>query len=296
MAQLSAALLVILATGATAWASQSGGHLTITFLNVGPSGQPPQGEAILIRTSDGKTTLIDGGLDAASLAQELDNHLPFWQRSLDLVILTTPRLDSLTGLQDVVQRYQIGEVLDAGMLHPTSSYALWRHTIAERGLLYMQVAQGMVLPLGSSVVLQVLWPAQLHKGSNEDRDNALILRLIAPGLRILFLGATAESTYALTGVMTSSTSNYLQAEIVQMIGEVHKPFLTEVGALLQQAHPSLLVITPASLSSKQRKTAGASTVIEPLPPLLSRGNWQVVQTAQMGTLEIDSKDGRWSMS
>jgi competence protein ComEC len=250
----------------------------------------------LIRTSDGKTTLIDGGLDAASLAQELDNHLPFWQRSLDLVILTTPRLDSLTGLQDVVQRYQIGEVLDAGMLHPTSSYALWRHTIAERGLLYMQVAQGMVLPLGSSVVLQVLWPAQLHKGSNEDRDNGLILRLIAPGLRILFLDATAESTYALTEVMTSSTSNYLQAEIVQMIGEVHKPFLTEVGALLQQAHPSLLVITPASLSSKQRKTAGASTVIEPLPPLLSRGNWQVVQTAQMGTLEIDSKDGRWSMS
>jgi ComEC/Rec2-related protein len=46
--QLSAALLVILATGATVLAAQPGGRLTITFLNVAPANQPPQGEAILL--------------------------------------------------------------------------------------------------------------------------------------------------------------------------------------------------------------------------------------------------------
>jgi ComEC/Rec2-related protein len=45
--QLCAALLVILATGATVLAAQPGGRLTITFLNVAPANQPPQGEAIL---------------------------------------------------------------------------------------------------------------------------------------------------------------------------------------------------------------------------------------------------------
>ena len=291
IAQLSAALLTIVATGTTALASQSDGHLTIAFLNVGPTGQPSQGEAILIRTADGKTALIDGGPDAASLAQELDSRLPSWQRSLDLVVLTTPRADSLTGLQDIVQRYQIGEVIDAGMLHPTSAYALWRHTIAERNLTYKQVVQGTAVALGTQVVLQVLWPAHLHKGSNEDHDNGLIIRLVTPGLRILLLGATAESKYALTGVTTTFASNYLQAEIVQMVGEVDKPFLTELGVVLQQAHPSWLVITPASLSSKQRKTAGTSTIIRSVPPLLSAGHWQIVQTAQQGTIEIDSSSG-----
>jgi beta-lactamase superfamily II metal-dependent hydrolase len=291
IAQLGAALLVIVATGATVLASRSNGHLTITFLNVGPAGQPPQGEAILIRTVDGKTALIDGGLDAASLAQELDSRLPSWQRSLDLVILTTPRADALTGLQDIVRRYQIGEVIDAGMLHPTSSYALWRHTIAERHLPYAQVSQGTTITLGTQVLLEVLWPFHLHKGSDEARDNGLILRLVTPELHVLFLGATAESKYALRGLLATFASNPPEAQIVQMVGEVEKPFLPEVAVVLRQVHPSWLVMTPAALSSKQRKVAGTATIS--VPP---SGNWQVVQTAQLGTLEIDSGSGGWSMS
>ncbi len=98
--QLSAAMLVILATGATVLAARPGGQLTITFLNVAPANQASQGEAILLSTADGKTALIDGGLDATSLGQELDSRLPSWQRSLDFVILTSPRSDHLNGLYD----------------------------------------------------------------------------------------------------------------------------------------------------------------------------------------------------
>src|SRR5207248_3703429 len=137
-----------------------------------PANAPSQGEAIFIRTPDGKTILIDGGLDAASLAQELDTRLPFWQRTLDVAILTSPRSDALNGLQDIVSRYQIGEVLDAGMLHPNAGYGLWRKTIADRHLNYVQVRQGMMVPIGSAVMVQVLWPpTPLHKGSNEEADN-----------------------------------------------------------------------------------------------------------------------------
>ena len=97
--QLSAAVFVILATGATVLAARPGGQLTITFLNVAPANQSPQGEAILLSTADGKTAVIDGGLDATSLGQELDSRLPAWQRSLDFVILTSPKSDHLDGLQ-----------------------------------------------------------------------------------------------------------------------------------------------------------------------------------------------------
>src|SRR5579885_894875 len=77
--QVGALAVVVLATGATAMAAQPDGRLTITFLTVGPAGQPPQGQAILIRTGDGKAILLDGGLDATSLSQELDSRLPPWQ-------------------------------------------------------------------------------------------------------------------------------------------------------------------------------------------------------------------------
>ena len=300
--QLSAALLIVLATGTIALRTPPDGRFTIAFLNVGPANAPSQvgpanapsqGEAIFVRTPDGKTMLIDGGLDAASLAKELDPRLPFWQR-LDVVILTSPRSDTLTGLQDAVSRYQIGEVLDAGMLHPTTGYTLWRKTIADRHLNYVPVHQGMTIPVGTSVLVQVLWPpSPLHKSSSEEVDNGLILRIVAPGVSVLLLGASILSHYALAGLLTSVDASYLHADIVQVVAEAGKKIPTELSTLLQMAKPSLVVITPAALSAKQRK-AGATSILEPLPTVFTGANWQTIQTAQRGTCEISSTNQGWS--
>ncbi|HEU0000857.1 MAG TPA: ComEC/Rec2 family competence protein, partial [Ktedonobacteraceae bacterium] len=178
MLQLGAALVFILATGTTAVAARTSDALTITFLNVAPGGQQSQGEAILIQTPDNKTALIDGGLDAAALATELDSRLPFWQHRLDMVILTSPRQDELVGLEDIVSRYQVGEAVDAGMLHPNAGYALYRRTISERNIPYAQLRQGATITLGTQLAMQVFWPVSpLHKGSEENQDNGLIVRL-----------------------------------------------------------------------------------------------------------------------
>lgn len=300
LAQISVALLIVMATGTTALATQPDGRLTITFLDVGPAAQPPQGEAILIRTPDSKTILIDGGLDATSLSQTLDSLLPSWQRTLDMVVLTSPRTEHIGGLQDVVTRYQIGEAIDAGMLHPSSAYALWRSTLRERAIPYLAATQGATITIGRYVALQILWPsAQLHKGTNEIRDNGLVVRLVTPGGNLLLLGAAAQSKYVLAGLLASVPLNYLQASLVQMIGEVDKQFPVELAEVLQVAHPSFMVITPGLLSAKLRKS-GATSVIA-LPPSLSSstGNvphLQIVQTAQVGTIELMSSNGSWDVA
>jgi len=271
--------------------TQPNGLLTITFLSVGPANQPPQGEAILVRTPDGKTMLIDGGMDAASLSQVLDSRLPSWQRSLDMVLLTSPRQDHLAGLQDIVTRYAIGEVIDAGMLHPNTTYARWRRTISERNLPYTRVVQGDTISLGAATKLQVLWPTSpLHSGSNEVRDNGLIIQLIAPGLHMLLLGASAQSNYALAGLTDSRDANALQSDIVQIVGEAGKPIPQTLVDVLQRVHPSLLIITPAELSAAQRKTGSSSMIF----PSGMAGTVQTIQTAQVGTLEITGDDHGWS--
>jgi competence protein ComEC len=296
--QLGMALLIIVSTGITAFAAQANANLTITFLDVTSKGQP-QGESILLRTPDNKTLLIDGGLDAASLAQELDSRLPSWQRSLDAVLLTTPRQDHLVGLLDIVQRYAIGEIIDAGMLHPGTTYSLWRRTISERNIPYLTARQGTNITIGSFVSLQILWPASpLHKGSNEVRDNGLILRIVTPGLRILLLGAGAQSTYALSGLLNTVDTTYLHAEIVQMIEEASVPFPVELDSVLQRANPALLLMTPAAIS-KKKKTATSSTIQSSISTSLQNNRWQdipTVRTAQLGTIEIQSNRQGWSVN
>jgi competence protein ComEC len=291
--QIGALAVVVLATGATAMAAQPDGRLTITFLTVGPAGQPPQGQAILIRTGDGKAILLDGGLDATSLSQELDSRLPPWQRLLDAVVLTSPRTDHLTGLLDVVTRYQIGEALDAGMLHPNTGYALWRRTISERAIRYIQLRQGMVVAVGTQVALQVFWPPSLHKSSNEELDNGLVIRLVAPGLSILFLGAAAMSKFALAGLLATINASYLQANIVQVMGETGKVFPAQLTTLLQESHAAQLIITPAALTPQQRK-AGLTPLSTALPAGMSAD--EVIQTAQVGTMTISDGNNGWSVN
>ena len=297
--QVCIALLIIMATGTTALATQPDGRLTITFLDVGPANQPSQGEAILVRTPDAKTILIDGGLDATSLSQELDSRLPSWQRTLDAVILTSPRAEHLGGLQDIVTRYQIGEVIDAGMLHPSTAYALWRRTISERALHYIPVTQGTVIRVGTQVAIQILWPsAHLHKGTNEIRDNSLVLRLVTPSGNMLLLGAATQSTYALAGLLASLPLNYLQASLVQVIGQVDKPFPNELTEVLQQTQLSTLVVTPGLLSTNSRKSGKSSIITLPsslVPATESQASVHTIQTAQTGTIALVGNNGSWNI-
>ncbi len=61
--------------------------------------------------------------------------------------------------------------------------------------------------------------------------------------------------------------------------------------LLADAHPALVVVTPSLLSPRLRK-AGAKNVLPALA--FNGGAWQVIQTAQVGTLDISTGTGGWS--
>lgn len=295
--QVAAALLIVLATGTVALAAHSTNTMRITFFAVTPTNQSPQGEALLIRTPDNKTVLIDGGLDPTSLTLLLDEQLPSWQRSLDLVILTSTRPAHIGGLQEVVNSYQIGEVLDAGMLHPNSTYALWRRTISERQIPYAPITQGMTISIGTQLSLHVLWPATLHKSSTEQYDNSLVLLLVTPTLHLLLLGDASYSRYALSGLLATHNSNLERVGIVQIVGKIEKTFPPELSQVLQLAQPSMLIVTPDALSSQQKKIAGAFTQLSAavLAPLSLPTTVQIVQIAQVGSITLTHSGTEWNI-
>lgn len=74
--------------------------LEVSVLEVG------KGDAILVRTPNGKTLLVDTGPDA-SILRALGTALPEWQRNIDAVVLTSEKSDAIKGLPDVTSRYAI---------------------------------------------------------------------------------------------------------------------------------------------------------------------------------------------
>ncbi len=102
-------------------------ELEVTFLDVG------QGDAILVQTPGGASILVDGGPDD-SVLRELSAKLPWWRRSIDLVVATHPDMDHITGLISVVERYRIGRILISSVKGETPVWDELQSTIQEVGV------------------------------------------------------------------------------------------------------------------------------------------------------------------
>jgi len=104
--------------------------LHVSFLDVG------QGDAILIQTPNGQDILVDGGPDPQKINVELSQKLPFWDRTIDLVLCTQPQADHVTGLVEVLQRYNVERVLDPGVSYDSVIYQEWLRLIEDRRIQY----------------------------------------------------------------------------------------------------------------------------------------------------------------
>ncbi len=275
--RLAGAGFLIAAACAATLATLPDHRLHIAWLDVGPRGQ-----AMLIQTPAGHTVLLDGGDDAAALEKALGQRLPFWQRTIDLAVLTNPRTGHLRGLLDALGHYRVRQAVDAGMLHPSTMYASWRAALEQRGIPYSRIRQGMMIKLEPGVALQALSPGPTLSEDQQNEDtNALVLRLISPGLRVLFLGETTEMT--LDKLTASGTD--LRADIAQVAlrpdqAPAGQPALADLFSVVQ---PALIIVTPASATTR---SAGPPP---PAPPDTIR----TLRVANTGALALTADSAHW---
>jgi len=127
--------------------------LRVYYLNVG------QGDAIYIRTPSGSDILIDGGPDS-SILNELGAVMPFWDRQIDLMILTHPHSDHVLGLIEVLRRYQVRKVLYTGALHTAPDYIEWLKEIKRQQIPLEIVDEVSGISLDQGIELKFLYPTK----------------------------------------------------------------------------------------------------------------------------------------
>ncbi len=170
--------------------------LEVDFFDVG------QGDAIFIQTPEGRQILIDGGPSSAIL-EKLGGSLPFWDRTLDLIILTHPENDHLLGLIEVLKNYEVGNILWTGIVRDTENYKEWERLIAkEQGK--EEKANIFIAKAGQKIYLseqspdqyvEILYPFEGLEGKSfEDSNNTSIVnKLIFGENSFLFPGDIYKS-------------------------------------------------------------------------------------------------------
>lgn len=153
--------------------------LELHFLNVG------QGDAILIQTPEGYNILIDGGPDNAVL-YELGEYLPFYNRQIDLMVLTHPHADHLVGLVEILKRYQVNKILTTGVSYTSAEYKKWLSLISEKNIPIEIADHQGIMPLGGQAQFVILFPdASLRDKKIKNVNNVSIVA------KLIYKNATA---------------------------------------------------------------------------------------------------------
>jgi competence protein ComEC len=254
--------------------ANDGNLLKVYFLNVG------QGDSAFVEIPQKHQILIDGGPNSAVLEQ-LQKIMPFFDRTIDMIILTHPEKDHMQGLMDVLQRYKVNYILWTGIVRDSPEYQKWIDDLAKeqkQGARIITINFGQTIKSGK-VKIDILYPLKnLADVKLEDsNDSSVVSHLVFN-----------ENSFLFTGDMSSKTEKELVNENIDVKSDVlkvahHGSKYSTSDIFLEKVEPKIAIIS-----------VGKNSYGHPTPETLQKlENFgiHILRTDNEGNIEIVS-DGK----
>lgn len=260
------------------------GKLHLVFCNVG------QGDAIFIKTPKGNDVLIDGGPDE-SVLNCLSNHMPFWDRTIEVMVLTHPHADHLTGLISVLKRYEVIHYFTENVKNDTQVYKRLQDTLADKKITAKFTFSGDRIDFSDKTELLTVWPDE-NWFNNQKLQDSKGLENDNISLDINGFSVIQKLSYGnFNALLTGDAGVLIEDKIAKLVGEVDVLKVPHHGSrtgmsdyFLSQTNPSLAVI---SVSAKNRYGHPSKTALD----LLQKHSIKTLRTEKNGEVEVVS-DGK----
>jgi len=273
--------------------SYSDNKLHLIFCDVG------QGDAIL--AVRGRTQiLIDGGPSDKVLVC-LSQHIPFWDRDLEMVVLTHPEYDHITGLVSVIDRYNVRQIVSNSLLTESGVFSNFRSGVIAREIPVYSPKIGDKIKIGN-LEMEILFPLEklgeeivwekagepavlgLTSFTGDFNKTAIVFELKYDQFEALFTGDIGvEQEKEINGELES-------IEVLKVAHHGSKYSTSE--EFLEKIKPSLAVI---SVGASNRYGHPTSEVLQRLSKLdLPAGRQvKILRTDIDGEVEIVSDGESW---
>ena len=225
--------LLFVATGLIWYATISedqSGKLTVAFLDIG------QGDAIFIESPTGTQMMIDGGPGAVVL-RELGKVMPFYDRSIDLLLVSNPDKDHLSGFLNVLRSFTVRAVVLPGTVGASAEYRAFEVAVKEEGATKVIALRGQRLNLGGGAYFDVLFPDRDVSGLNTN-DGSIVGKLVYGNTSFLFPG---DAPSAIEEYVSYIDKERLDVDVLKIGHHGSKTSTSE--ALLGFASPTMAVIS-----------------------------------------------------
>lgn len=170
----------------------------VTFLDVG------EGDAILISQGQSQI-LIDGGRSGKELLSRLGRHMPFWDRTVEVVIATHPDADHIGGFAGLLSVYHIEEFLYTGAESKTETFTLLRKALGENALEPQKIFRGSSIKLPRGGELVVAYPLSVltaEGAETKTNEGSIVARFTYGATQILLTGDLPSEETVLPEIRT----------------------------------------------------------------------------------------------
>ncbi|QQS39325.1 MBL fold metallo-hydrolase [Candidatus Woesebacteria bacterium] len=134
-----------------------------------------QGDATLVVYKD-KQIVVDAGPVGGGAVECLNKHMPFWDREIELVILTHPQIDHFGGLIEIAKMYKVDNFVSSGLGNSTPEYQALINVLGGSEVRLI-IAQDT-----ASIGIGVMYLDILHPNENFIRQNCNLLKPDDDGL------------------------------------------------------------------------------------------------------------------
>jgi len=216
------------------------GNLSVTFFDVG------QGDSTFIESPDGTQILIDGGKGGMVL-RGLSKEMGFFDRDIDMVLITHPDLDHIGGLIDVLKKYDVQTIVMTENINDTPAVRLLQDEISREKANVIFTRRGQVFDIGlgeqGSTTLSILFPDRdpTHLESN---TSSIVAQLVYGESEFIFTG---DSPKSIEEYLVSIGSTELQSDVLK-VGH-HGSKTSSAETFIASVSPNLAVISASKNNS-----------------------------------------------
>lgn len=249
----------------------SGASLELAFLNVG------QGDAIFIKAPDGKQMLIDGGANNGVL-RELGRAMPFYDRSIDVVMATHADQDHIGGLVAVLNRFKVDLFIQTNTVATSDVYKELQNLIEEKKINKVIITSPQILTLGQNTEFDIIFPTQDTAGWDTN-DSSIVGKLVYGNNSFLFTGDLPQN---IEKYLVGKYGDFLDSDILKVGHHGSKTSSSEL--FVGTVSPAYSII---SVDSNNRYGHPAPEVLK----ILGDFGGEILQTMNLGTIKFKS-DGQ----
>ena len=181
------------------------GLLTFVVLDIG------QGDSLFIESPTGTQVLIDGGPDK-NLMKEISRVLPWYDRHIDMLVVTNPDLDHYSGFIPLMDKYSVDVVMGTGTTNANEAYSVLENKIASRKITKVLARRGQIIDLGGGAYLQILFPDRDISGLSSN-DGSIVMRLVYGDTSVMLQG---DSTARIEEYILSLGGENLKSTILKV--------------------------------------------------------------------------------